>query len=75
MPQTPNKLLADALKLPVKQRAYLVEELLASLEENDDLDSVIDEAERRWQRYKDGKIKGIPVEEIFPELGTSAKKA
>ncbi len=75
MPQMTKKLLIDALKLPLKERARFAEQLIASLDEEDGVDAAIDEAERRWKAYKDGKIKGIPIEEVFPNLGGRAKKA
>jgi putative addiction module component (TIGR02574 family) len=75
MPQGTKKLLADALKLPRKTRAMIAETLLASLEDNDPLDAAIENAERRWEAYKAGEIKGIPIEEVFPNLATKAKQA
>ena len=68
MSQEAKKLLADALKLPRKTRAMIAEKLLASLEDNDPLDTAIEEAECRWEAYKAGEIRGIPIVEIFPNL-------
>jgi putative addiction module component (TIGR02574 family) len=67
-----KKLLAAALKMPRKSRAELAEKLLESLDEPV-LDEAIEEAERRWQAFKEGKIKAIPIEEVFPKLAAKNK--
>lgn len=69
-----KKLLDSVLKLPAKSRATIAEKLLESLENHAVIDASIEEAERRWQAFKDGKSKGIPVEEIFPKLAEKAKR-
>ena len=74
MSHSTKKLLADALKLPFKSRALIAEKLLDSLQDHGGVDAAIDEAERRWKAYKDGKIKGIPIEEVFPKLATRTKR-
>ena len=38
------------------------------------VDASIDEAELRWQAYKNGKMKGIPIEEVFPNLAKKEKR-
>jgi putative addiction module component (TIGR02574 family) len=45
----------------------LIEEILKSLDKPDtDLDEIwADEAQRRLDAYRSGKMKGIPMEEIF----------
>jgi len=73
MSQETKKLLADALKLPIKSRALIAEKLLESLQEHDGIDAAIEEAERRWNAYKQGKIKGVPAEEVFPNLTSRTK--
>ncbi len=62
---------SEALELPVAARAQLAKQLLDSLddiseEENDKLWA--EEAERRYDEYKAGKIKAIPAEEVFARL-------
>jgi len=74
MPQGAKKLLADVLKLPRKSRAIIAEKLLESLDE-DAMDAGIEEADRRWKADTDGKIKGIPIEEVFPNLASKTKHA
>jgi putative addiction module component (TIGR02574 family) len=75
--QVAKRILSDALRLPRKTRAMLAEKLLESLENPEDLDAAIEEGEERWQAYKDGKLKGVPIEDLFPNLASkiNAKKA
>ena len=52
---------SEALRLPLKDRARLAEHLLGSLEDGAEADSEdlwLDEAERRYQAYREGKIEG-----------------
>jgi putative addiction module component (TIGR02574 family) len=49
----------SALKLPVSDRAALVERLIESLDSLDDAESErlwVEEAERRYQAYKQGQL-------------------
>ena len=57
-----------ALKLPLKERAKLAEQLIRSIENISDSENEslwIKEAERRYQEYKKGNIKSRPAEEVF----------
>ena len=74
MSKESKRLLADVLRLSTKTRAMIAEKLLASLEDQEGIDFAIDEAERRWQDFKDGKIKGIPIEEVFPNLAKRTRR-
>lgn len=63
-----DALLAEALKLSEADRAYMVSELLASLEETED-DSDADaawalELDRRMQEIEGGTVRPIPWEEV-----------
>ncbi len=67
---------SEALELPVAARAQLAKQLLDSLddiseEENNKLWA--EEAERRYDEYKAGKIKAIPAEEVFARLKSRKK--
>lgn len=59
---------AEALRLSGKDRARLAEALLLSLDEAAD-DNVqkhwLDEAERRYRAYKEGKTKAVPAAQAF----------
>ena len=56
-----------ALALKPEERFIVVEGLLRSLDEPDKrLDDIwSEEAEKRLQAYRKGRIKGIPMEDIF----------
>ena len=64
-----KKLLDEALKLKPEERFTLVEGLINSLDEPDKkLDEIwAEEAEKRLKAYREGKLEGIPMEEIFKE--------
>jgi putative addiction module component (TIGR02574 family) len=61
-----RELLEQALKLDPTERLELVDEVLHSLDRPDPIiDRLwIEEAERRLAAYRDGKVQGIPAEDI-----------
>ena len=66
-----QKLKDEALLLPVRQRAKLAHILLSSIDEGtqQDVDYAWDvELERRIKDIRNGKVKGIPAEEVFAKL-------
>ncbi len=62
-----KELLKKALQLKPQERFFIVEGLLRSLDEPDkDIDEIwAREAEKRLNAYRKGKLKGIPMDEIF----------
>jgi putative addiction module component (TIGR02574 family) len=62
-----KELLEAALKLKPEDRFALVEGLIRSLDEPDKkLDDIwAEEAEKRLKAYREGRLEGIPMEEIF----------
>ena len=64
-----KKVLEYALALGPDERFLVVEGILKSLDEPDaSLDAIWgEEAERRLVAYREGKLKGIPMEEVFRE--------
>lgn len=64
-----KELLDEAMKLKPEERLILVEGLIESLDEPDKkLDEIwAGEAEKRLKAYRDGRLEGIPMEEIFKE--------
>ncbi len=62
-------ILEQALRLKPEERFLVVEGLLKSLDEPDQkLDAIwAEEAERRLKAYREGKLEGIPMEDIFRE--------
>lgn len=60
----------EALKLPSYDRALLAERLISSLESEDNADVEklwVEEAERRYKEYKEGKVKVRPAAEVIGE--------
>lgn len=62
-------LLNEAMKLKPEERFTLVEGLIKSLDEPDkELDEIwAEESEKRLKAYREGKLEGIPMEDIFKE--------
>jgi putative addiction module component (TIGR02574 family) len=66
-----DQITKDALSLPSDARATLAERLLQSLDDNElsEIDQAwIEEAERRYQELKEGKVQGIPAHEVFAQF-------
>jgi putative addiction module component (TIGR02574 family) len=60
-----------ALHLSVQERASLAVDLIRSLDEKMDPDAEEawkEEVERRVRDYREGKVQGIPAEEVFRKL-------
>ena len=62
-----KQILEQALKLKPEERFTLVEGIIKSLDEPDKkLDDIwAEEAEKRLSAYRDGRLEGIPMEDIF----------
>lgn len=62
-----KEIIESALKLSPPEKLLIVESILRSLDEPDkEIENVwIEEAEKRLKAYRDGKLKGIPMEDIF----------
>ena len=62
-----KKVLEQALALKPDERFLIVEGILRSLDEPDKvLDTLwVEEAEKRLHAYREGNLKGIPIEEVF----------
>jgi len=60
----------EALRLTSGERALLIERLINSLDDEEDPEAEklwIEEADRRYQAYRMGKIKGKSAELVFKE--------
>ncbi len=71
-----KKLQHDALSLNSQERAFLADRLLSSLGEDvlTDVDAAwIEEAERRYQEFKEGKRPGISAQEVFAKADLMLK--
>jgi putative addiction module component (TIGR02574 family) len=68
MPMAIHKIESEALNLDIHSRATLVGKLLLSLDEPSvsEVEKLwLDEAERRLDDYRTGKVQGIPGNEVF----------
>jgi putative addiction module component (TIGR02574 family) len=64
-----KEILEEALKLKPDERFMLVEGLIKSLDEPDSsIDEIwAEEAVKRLKAHREGKLEGIPMEEVFKE--------
>ena len=66
----PKELIAEAVSLPVEERAIVVDSILRSLNSpEDDIDRQwIAEAERRLDEVRTGRVKAIPGDQVFAQI-------
>ena len=65
-----EKILAEALTLPEKQRADLADDLWFSLNEmtQEQIDREwFKELKRRWAEYERGEVEALPLDEVMRE--------
>ena len=65
-----KKIEEEALRLSDEERALLAEHLITTLDTGEDLNAEkawIAEAEKRYEAYKEGKLKSKLAEEVFEE--------
>ena len=63
-----EEIISAAMELSLKERAQLAGTLLLSLDEPSESEVErlwLKEAERRLQEFREGKVKGIPAEQVF----------
>lgn len=63
-----EEIISAALELTLQERAQLAGTLLLSLDEPTDSEVErlwLKEAERRLKEFREGKVEGIPTEEVF----------
>ena len=65
-----KEIIESALKLSPPEKLIVIESILKSLDEPDEeIEKIwLEEAEKRLQAYREGKLKGIPMEDIFKQL-------
>ena len=65
-----KEIIESALKLSPPEKLFIVESILKSLDEPDkEIENIwIEEVEKRLQAYREGKLKGIPMEDIFKKM-------
>jgi putative addiction module component (TIGR02574 family) len=66
----PKELIAEAISLPVEERAIIVDSILRSLNSpEEDIDSQwVAEAERRLEEVRAGRVKAIPGDQVFAKV-------
>jgi len=66
----PKELIAEAISLPVEERAIVVDSILRSLNSpEDDIDRQwIAEAERRLAEVRTGRVKAILGDQVFAQI-------
>jgi putative addiction module component (TIGR02574 family) len=70
MPKTLAEIRDEVLELPERDRAALAEQLLESLMPGEDVDAEeewLEEAERRYKDYREGKTSARSVHEAMSE--------
>jgi len=62
-----KEILKQAMKLKPEERFLIIEGLIKSLDEPDkNIDEIWSiEAEKRLKAYREGKLEGIPMDDIF----------
>jgi putative addiction module component (TIGR02574 family) len=76
MPSKVKELEKEALRLGPHERALLAEHLIGSLDVDDDPEAErlwIEEAERRYKAYKEGRVTTKPAELVFREARAKYK--
>ena len=72
-----NEIGKKALELSAHDRALLIRQLLESLEDGDEEENAeelwIDEAKRRYNRYKQGKTSEKPANEVLENAKANLK--
>ena len=65
-----EKLQEEVLKLNPSDKIHLAEMLLVSLDKPDtEIENIwVEESERRYEAYKNGKIQGIPLDQIIQRI-------
>jgi putative addiction module component (TIGR02574 family) len=72
-----DEIIADAMKLPLRERVRLAQRLVSSLD--DEIESGVEglwftEAERRLEELRSGKLEGIDAEQAFENARKSLKE-
>ena len=76
MPKSVAELEQEARHLPIRDRALLAQHLIASIDPGEDVDAEtawLEEAERRYQAYRQGRLAAKPAEQVFREAKAKLK--
>ena len=69
--------IANAMKLPIRERDRLAQQLVSSLDEESDADVEelwLVEAERRLEELRSGKTQGVPAAEAFAKARDALRR-
>ena len=66
---------AEALQLPIHERARLAEQLIASLDEDSEIEAAwAEEIERRMQEVRDGNVQLLDADQVLAGLRGRLRK-
>jgi len=74
MSRSYDKVLEEAMALPIEERGHLAEELYDSTL-TDEERALEEEWERRAEELISGKVKGIPADEVIEEARAALRNA
>jgi putative addiction module component (TIGR02574 family) len=74
MTATLRNIAKTVVQLPPRERAFLAERLLDSLDESDIEQAWIDEAKRRRDEVRSGKVQPIPAQDVYRRIEKLLKK-
>ena len=63
-----DRIVADAMKLPLRDRVRLAQQLVSTIDDQTDTDVEglwFDEAQRRLEELHNGKVEGLDADEAF----------
>lgn len=72
-----EEIVANAMKLPQRDRVRLAQQLISSLDEEIETDVEelwLAEAERRLDELRSGKTQGVPAEEAFAKARNALRR-
>jgi len=72
-----DRITADAMKLPLRDRVQLAQRLVSTLDEEVETDTEalwFAEAERRLEELRSGKVEGIDADEAFRNAREALKQ-
>ena len=76
MPKSVTELEQEARHLPAQDRALLAQHLIASIDPGEEVDAEaawLEEAERRYQAYRQGQLTAKPADQVFREAKSQLK--
>jgi putative addiction module component (TIGR02574 family) len=75
-----EEIMADAMKLPLRERVRLAQQLVSTLDDAEEATGAdiaalwVDEAERRLEELRSGAVEGVSAEEAFRKAREALKR-